>query len=93
MTWAAWLITLVGPIVFRVLATLGLSVVGFTGMVELVNALVASAQSSWSGLPAAVLGLSALAGMPEALGLVFGAFVARTALWAAMSATRLVFKA
>lgn len=92
MTWFSFLLASVGPLAIRVLSVLGMSVVTFTGVTELVQTLITSAQSSWGALPGAVLGLASLAGMPEALGMVLGAMVARTTLWAAMSATKLMFK-
>ena len=92
MTWVTFLIGMVGPMVLRVLATLGMSVVTFTGVTAIVGTLVSQAQSSWAGLPAAVLGLGSLAGLPQALGIVCGAFTARATLWAVTSATKLVFK-
>lgn len=92
MTWFAFLLQAVGPLAIRVLSVLGMSVVTFTGVVEAVNQMIASATASWAALPAAVLGLASLAGVPEALGMVFGAVVARATLWAATSATKLMFK-
>ena len=92
MTWAVFLLSLVGPIVVRAIIAIGLSVVTVTGMTALVSSLVTAAQGYYGGMPSAILGLAALSGVPAGLGLVFGAFVARAAMWAAMSATRLAFK-
>ena len=92
MTWVTFLIGMVGPMVLRVLATLGMSVVTFTGVTAIVGTLVSQAQASWAGLPSAVLGLGSLAGLPQALGIICGAFAARASLWAVTSATKLVFK-
>lgn len=92
MTLTAWLLAIVGPAALRVLTALGLSIVTFTGVTEVVRTMVTAAQNSWAGLPSAVLGLASLAGVPEALGMITGAMVARTALWAATSATKLIFK-
>ena len=92
MTWASWLLSIVGPLAVRVLSVLGLSVVTFTGVSTVVSDLIASAQSSWSALPSAVIGLASLAGVPVALGMVCGAMVARASLWAAASASKLLFK-
>lgn len=92
MTWATWLLQLAGPLAIRVLSVLGMTVMTFTGVVELVRELVTMAQSHWAALPAAVLSLASLAGVPQALGIVAGALVARVTLWAATSASRLVFK-
>ena len=92
MTWGAFLLQAVGPLAVRVLSVLGMSVVTFAGVSELVNQLIASAVGSWATLPAAVLGLASLSGIPEALGMVCGAMVARATLWAATSATKLMFR-
>lgn len=92
MNFITFLLAAAGPLVIRALIAVGFSSVAFTGIVELVNGLVSSAQSSWSALPAAVLSLASLAGVPLALGLVFGAFVARATLWVGSSAVRLIFK-
>jgi len=82
----------VGPLAIRVLTAVGFSAVSFAGVTTAFQGLVSYAQSSWSALPAAVLGLASLAGVPIALGLVFGAASARIALWMAANATRLIFK-
>lgn len=92
MNFFAFLLASIGPLVIRGLIAIGFSSVAFTGVVEVVNGLVSSAQSSWSALPAAVLSLASLAGIPLALGLVFGAFVARATLWVGTSAVKLIFK-
>lgn len=92
MSIAAFLLALVGPLALRVLSALGMGLIVFTGITELVQALISGAQTSYSGLPSAVLGLCSLAGVPAALGLVFGAYAARAALWVAASTAKLVFK-
>lgn len=92
MTIAAWLLALVGPLVVRALIALAFTAVTFTGVTIIVDQLVTLAQNSWASLPAAVLQLSALSGIPEVLGMIFGAYAARVAMWAAVGATRYVVK-
>ncbi len=92
MKFGAFLLAMVGPMAIRALIALGFGAVAFTGITELVNSLVSSAQTSWSGMSGAALQIASLAGVPTALGLVFGAFVARTTLWVGASAARLIFK-
>ena len=87
----SFLVQAAGPIVLRVLIMLNFAAVSYTGMTALINGLISSAQSSWSSLPAAVLSLASLAGLPIAIGIVFGAFVTRTTLWIGVKATRLIF--
>lgn len=92
MNIAAWLMTMVGPMVVRGLIALSFTAVTFTGVTELTSLLVSSAQSSWASMPIAVLQLVALSGIPEVMGLIFGAMTARVAMWVAVSASRYVFK-
>lgn len=93
MTWAAWLMALAVPLAVRVVVGLGFSVVTFTGVTELVAQLVALAQANWSALPATILQLAALSGIPESLGITMAAFSANAAMWVIVHATRWVVKA
>lgn len=92
MNLAAWVLSLAGPLVVRVMAGLGFSAVAYTGVTALVNQLVQTAQQNWSAIPAAVLQLCTLSGIPQVLGMIFGAYMARVAMWAAVGAARYVLK-
>lgn len=87
---ASWLMTLIGPLALRVLAVLGIGTVTFTGVTASLQGLIDLAMSNWSGLSADILGLSAIAGIPQAIGIICGAMTAKVGLWAAVSATRWV---
>lgn len=91
-TLAAWLMSMIAPMVVRGLIALSFTAVTFTGVTELTASLVTSAQSSWSAMPVAVLQLVTLSGIPEVMGLLFGALTARVAMWAAVGMSRYVFK-
>lgn len=91
MSLVTLLMQLVGPLVIRALLTIGFTAITFTGVQAAVNAVISQAQSSWSSLPAAVLQLASLAGVPEGIGLICGAFVARVTLWAVAQSVKLVF--
>lgn len=84
------LMSLVGPMVFRCLVLLGVGTVTFTGVTAALQGLIDMATSNWSGVGADVLALGSIAGIPQCLGIITGAMVARTAMWAAVSATRFV---
>jgi Protein of unknown function (DUF2523) len=88
----AFLASAVGPLAMRVLVAVGFASVSFAGVSVAADGLLSYAQSSWAGLPAAVLQLASLCGMPTALGIVFGSFSARVGLWAAANGTKLIFK-
>jgi hypothetical protein len=90
MNLAALLMGLVAPMVARVLIALSFTAITFTGVTALVGSLVATAQSSWSAMPTAVLQLVTLSGIPQVLGMLFGAMVARVAMWAVVAGTRYV---
>lgn len=91
-TIAVWLLAMVGPLVVRAIIGLGFTVLTFTGVNILITQLVASAQSSWAAMPAAVLQLAALSGIPEVLGMIFGALGAVLALKLAAGGSRYVVK-
>ena len=92
MTLAAWLLALVAPLVVRAVIALGFTAVVFTGVTAGVQQLIGTAQSSWSTLPVAVLQLATLSGIPESLGMVFGAHMALFALKASLGFGKYVFK-
>lgn len=73
MTWALWLVGLVGPIVSRVLLSLGLSLVAVTGATAAASTLKATILSSFGAMPSAAVQLAGLFGIWEALGVWFGA--------------------
>ncbi|MNR76002.1 hypothetical protein D3C72_66550 [compost metagenome] len=92
MNIAAWLIAMVGPLVVRGIIALGFTAVTLTGVTELSNQLVQIAQQSWSGVPLVAMQIASLSGIPETLGMITGAYVARIAMWASVGASKYVFK-
>jgi len=80
----------IGPMVLRALTMLGIGTLTFTGVTAALDGLIAMAQSNWASVPSDVLALGSIAGIPECLGIIAGAFVARTGMWVALSATRWV---
>ncbi len=92
MTLVAWLIALIGPMAVRVIVALGFTAVTFTAVSVLANELISIAQSNWAGLPLTVLQLSALSGIPEVLGMISAAYMARVATWASINGIKYVLK-
>jgi len=92
MTWASFILTIVGPVVAKILGFLGIAVVTFSGVDVAFSQLQSYAVSNYGGLPSAVIHMAGLAGVPQALGLVFGAFNARLSLWTFVAAKRFLFK-
>lgn len=92
MSWASWLLALIGPLVVKGLAAVGFTAVVFTGVELLVSQLITSAQTQWATMPFAVLQLATLSGVPESLGLIFGALFSLFTMRAAVGASRYIFK-
>ncbi len=90
MTWATWLMGLIGPLALRVLTTIGLGTLTFTGVTASLQTLIDSAVTNWASLGGDILGLASVAGIPQCLGIICGAMTARVGMWAAVSATRFV---
>lgn len=91
MPLVAWILSLVGPIVIRAVLALGFSAVSFAAVTTICNQLISIAQNNWSLLPVVVLQLASLSGVPQALGMLFAAWVARVSLWAAVNGTKYIF--
>jgi hypothetical protein len=90
MNFLSALVGLTGPIVARVLLTLGFSVVTITGVAVTLTTIKGHIQLSLGQLPTAIAQLAGLAGAWDALALVFGAATFVVSLHVATSATKLV---
>lgn len=85
-----WLLSLVQPMLGRILAALGFSVVTITGFEAAVNALKNQLVSNVNALPGELLGVFLLAGGGEGLGLICAAIAVRVLLWQVQNATRIL---
>jgi len=90
MSWATLIMSLVGPMALRVLTALGIGTITFTGVSASLQGLIDIGVSNYAGMPSAVLALAGLAGIPQAIGIICGAMIARVGMWAAVSATKWV---
>ncbi|MBA4112009.1 MAG: hypothetical protein C0492_01375 [Verminephrobacter sp.] len=90
MGFAQLLLSLVQPVLARVLVALGFSVVSFVGMEMLMNQMISTVQGAWGGLPASILQLAGLAGIGQGLGIVFGAVLTRIMIWQLQKSTRIL---
>lgn len=85
-----WILSLVSPLIARALTALGFSVVTITGMEVLLTQVRQAVVTGIGGLPADTLNLFLLAGGGQALGIMFGAFATKLALWQISNATKIV---
>lgn len=90
MSFAAFLLGVLGPLAVRALIALGFTAVTYVGVTAIVAQLVSLAQSNWSAMPAGVLQLAALSGIPSGLGMVFGAYSALFAIRSAQGWTKYI---
>jgi hypothetical protein len=88
----AGLLSLAGPVIIRMLIALGIGTLTFTGVTTALQDLIGAAVSSWASVPSAILALASIAGIPQALGIVAGAYTTRVGIWVAASATKWVTK-
>lgn len=91
-TLASFLFSAAGPLVIKALLALGIGTLTFTGVTAALQALIQAAQTNWSSIPADVMALASLAGVPQGLGIIAGAFTSRVGMWAAASATKWITK-
>jgi hypothetical protein len=92
MGWGAFLAAIAGPIAVRALIYLGFGLFSFAAVATAFNVLITLLQDRWAGLPAAVLQLASLAKVPQALGLVMGAYMARLTIWIKINGIKMLFK-
>ncbi|BCB27453.1 hypothetical protein SKTS_23390 [Sulfurimicrobium lacus] len=87
---AVWIGSLVPSLVAKVLAALGMGVLTVTGFTIAWNTVKGMIIANFTAMPATILGLASLAGVGEALGIIFGAITARVAYTALISSSKIV---
>lgn len=80
MNIAAWLLSIAGPIVTRVLIQLGVGVVSYAAVIAAVNTLISRARGNYDNLPSDILQVFAIAGFNDAFGIVVAAIMARLSI-------------
>jgi len=75
-----WLVSLAGPAIKKILATLGIGLASYAALSVALNQAIGAAKTAWGGLGGDTLGLVQLAGIPEAISIIVGAVLARVAM-------------
>lgn len=73
----AFLLAAVYPLAKKVLIMLGIGWITYEALTALVNSVISAAVTNWGGVTGAALQLSSLGGIPQVLGIICGALVAR----------------
>lgn len=90
MKLGTWLLSMMQPLLARILTSLGFSVVTIVGLDVAVDALKARLVSSVNSLPVDVLNVFLLAGGGVGLSMIVGAVALRVLLWHIQSATKIL---
>lgn len=85
---ALFLLSLVKPLISRILLALGIGLVSVVGINTAIDQIKNTLVNSIGGLPADVLGLFILAGMGQALGIITGAITTKILIVQATKALR-----
>lgn len=75
-----WLVSLAGPIVRKMMISLGIGIASYAAISTALNAALGAAKAAWAGLGGDSLNLIQLAGAGEALSIISGALLARVSL-------------
>lgn len=85
-----WLLALVQPLIGRILAALGFSLVTIVGMEVVISQVKGMVKSGVTSMPSDMLNIFLLAGGGTALGMILGAIATKVMLWQIQSATKLL---
>ena len=77
-----FLVGLAGPVVRRILISLGIGLVSYAALSTALNAAINSAKSAFGGMTGDVMNLVQLSGAGECLSIIAGAMIARVAMLA-----------
>lgn len=90
MKLGAWLLSMMQPLLARILASLGFSVVTITGFDLAVGQVKNLVKSGINSLPADMLNIFLYAGGGVGMGMILGAISTRILLWQIQAATQIL---
>ena len=76
----AFIISLTGPVVKKVLSSIGVGLVSYAALSTALNSVLSSAKGAIGGLSGSVLSMIQLSGCLDAASIIAGALIARVAL-------------
>lgn len=90
MKLGTWILSLLQPMIGRILATLGFSVVSIVGMESILSQLRTQLVAGLGGMHADIFNVFLLAGGGQALGIITGALTTKLLLWQVQNATKIL---
>jgi len=85
-----WLLSLIQPMIGRILASIGFSLVTIAGMEAILSQIRTSLVGGLAGMSADMFNLFLISGGGQALGIITGALTTRLLLWQVQSATKIL---
>lgn len=76
----ALLLALAVPLAERVLVGLSIGWISYEIVSTITETVITSVQSAWGGMSSDLLGIVSLAGFPDAIGIILGAYSGRAAI-------------
>lgn len=86
----AWLLTMVQPLLGKILMVLGFQVVSIVGITLVVDQVKGMAIGYFQGIPTMALQFLLLGGLSQGMGIIFGAVATRIALWQIQNSVRIL---
>ncbi|MFN4034448.1 DUF2523 domain-containing protein [Comamonas aquatica] len=90
MKLGTWLLSMMQPLIGRILAALGFSVVTITGFELVIDTIKNMVRDGINTLPADMLNLFLYAGGGQGLGMILGAITTKLLLWQVQRATQIL---
>lgn len=87
-----WILSLVRPILGKILMSLGFSVVSIVGMEAILSQIRSQLVAGLGGMSADMFNVFLLAGGGQALGIITGALTTKLMLWQVQNATKILGK-
>lgn len=87
-----WLLAMMEPLLGKILALLGFSVITIVGMEAVVGQLKSQIVAQMGALPVDVLNFALYMGIGKAIGIIFGACTTKLLLWSIQNATSIMGK-
>lgn len=80
MNLTSFLLGMVKPLIGKIMAAFGMSIISYTGMSYVMSTLNESIQNELDGLPVVASSLAGMAGFGEAIGIIVGAIAFRVSM-------------
>jgi hypothetical protein len=92
MKLGTWLLSMMQPLIAKILVTLGFSVVSIVGMDSVLNAMKSSIVAGFSSMPSVWVEFALYLWIGKGIGIIFGACTTKLLLWSIQNATSVLGK-